>query len=71
MKGGEKLPKLNYEIREYCEGKNFGEGLWLFLNGGLCRGYTKASMKKYGFTPESVREQFRNEVEFFGGTLAE
>jgi len=61
------MVKLDYEIREYAEG--FGEGLWLYLNEGLCRGYTTESIQKFNLTPESIRKQFRNEVKFFGGIL--
>ena len=63
------MTKLHYEIREYAEG--FGEGLWLFLNDGLCRGYTVESLETLGLTADDVRHQFRNEVKFFGGTLTD
>ena len=61
------MTKLNYEIREYAEG--FGEGVYLFLNDGLCRGYTIEAMEKRNLFRRDLIKEFTHEVQFFGGTL--
>ena len=61
--------ELMYEIVEDCNNPKLGKGCWLMLNDGLCRGWSYEAMKKHGLTKEQVVEEFKNEIEFFGGKL--
>lgn len=63
------MTELIFEIRRHHE--YHGEGLWLFVNGGMSRGWKQEDIIKHNLSEDDIIEEFKAEVALFEGKLAE